>query len=298
MGKGLPAAIIGAATKNVLLQKVQSLQGREEGIPAIQCILEELTRGIYDKLNKSSNYLTLFYLRLDLSAGKGEYISCGHPGAVRIQSNDQSYHYLKGQNMPLGVQDEVRYESISFDFAKGDRLVLYTDGILEALQNWSEKPPIEAFKECLGDSAMSVEETASKIFSEAEKVIGDKDDMTVVTIENNNDGEKEAPVPIWLQRNFDEIYRLDGFLQKSPGENDSMFKVAVIETFTNIVKHSEGADSSIKVYADQDPEGRKVLCFNYEGDAFNPEAIKLPDCTQQTNGFGLYLIEKICHAVE
>ena len=40
------------------------------------------------------------------------------------------------------------------------------------------------------------------------------------------------------------------------------------------------------------------MLMRYEGIGFIPSEVKQPDCSRQTRGFGLYLIQKICKKAE
>ena len=202
--------------------------------------------------------------------------------------------------MPLGVKKTDAYEPISFRFENSDQLILYTDGIIEALQEWSDVDPVEALLDCLDGKEKSSDEVVKHIFNKAEMKEGEKDDMTVLSMKltatkEKNSGYRKSK---WLQRNLDEIYRLNSVIEEAVGLSDTMFRVAAIEAFTNIVKHSDESANALKVHTDVDESNRTMIYFLYDGPFFKPESIKLPDCEKQNNGFGLYLVEKICHKVE
>jgi len=73
---------------------------------------------------------TLFYAIIDPESLVCHYINAGHvPPLVK---RGQDITRLASTSPPLGFFDEPEMELSSFRFAKGDRLLLYTDGVTEA----------------------------------------------------------------------------------------------------------------------------------------------------------------------
>ena len=85
MGKGLPAALIGAATKHVLMREVQKLQAVRNRTPSLAEIMHNVEDEMYDKLNLSRTFLTMCVMRINLDNNTVSYISCGHPGALLLK---------------------------------------------------------------------------------------------------------------------------------------------------------------------------------------------------------------------
>ncbi len=79
-------------------------------------------------------------------------------------------------SIPLGIFFETEYEQQNFNMSEGDRLVIYTDGVLEARNNQGELYGLERTRILLGSnsSAVYIAETAS--------AFGQEDDITVLTI--------------------------------------------------------------------------------------------------------------------
>jgi PAS domain S-box-containing protein len=73
---------------------------------------------------------TALVLALDPKSGAGELASAGHPPAVQVSSRE--CHLIEPRyGLPLGVLEQG-YETVDFSLARGDALVLYTDGLTEA----------------------------------------------------------------------------------------------------------------------------------------------------------------------
>ncbi len=80
----------------------------------------------YDYFFSSS----LFFSAIDPDSMGMHYVNAGHV-APMVRRGDQ-IHSLKTTGIPLGFFEDPEMEMRSFAFEKGDRLLLYTDGITEA----------------------------------------------------------------------------------------------------------------------------------------------------------------------
>ena len=84
----------------------------------------------------TQQYLTLNYALIDAPAGRVRYVSAGHPPAVHLP-RDGPAGILPGTGLPVGLG--VGYEEHALEMAPGDRLVLYSDGVPEALSPGGEQ---------------------------------------------------------------------------------------------------------------------------------------------------------------
>ena len=134
MGKGIPAALLGAATKNyflrVLFRLLSSLSC--SSIPDPETIVSSVKTDMIEKLEKLEIFVTLCYARLDLKSNIISYVNCGHMNTIHYQkqSNDVILH--EGENMPLGFPEKEPIKKISKEFHSGDILFFYSDGLTEA----------------------------------------------------------------------------------------------------------------------------------------------------------------------
>jgi sigma-B regulation protein RsbU (phosphoserine phosphatase) len=81
----------------------------------------------------TGQYFTLVYGLLDLQTHRLRYISAGHPGVIHVPRNGAS-KTIEAAGFPIGVADEP-YEEYELALAPGDRLYVYSDGVLEALDD-------------------------------------------------------------------------------------------------------------------------------------------------------------------
>ncbi len=104
---------------------------REKPLPGE--LLKSLGRFIDEDFGKMGFYLTAFCGMLDFSKSKLIYSNHGHPSQILVQSRDNNILLMDSQTflMGIGMADEKVYNT-EVSFQKGDRLILFTDGIIEA----------------------------------------------------------------------------------------------------------------------------------------------------------------------
>ena len=82
--------------------------------------------------NLENQFLTAGYLLFSLKEQKFVYSSAAHPPLIHWRHADQSLEWIKPKGTIIGYFPEIRYENESRAIGMGDRIILYTDGILEA----------------------------------------------------------------------------------------------------------------------------------------------------------------------
>ncbi|OGO36320.1 MAG: hypothetical protein A2W35_03145 [Chloroflexi bacterium RBG_16_57_11] len=127
--KGMPAALFMALSRSIVRASLDPNLSPAESIQrANRLICQDSTSGMF---------ITLFYALLDLQAGRVAYVNAGHNPALFYQRGDRpgqgAMSRLGRTGMALGVEIDTPYEYRSLALNPGDFLVLYTDGITDAL---------------------------------------------------------------------------------------------------------------------------------------------------------------------
>lgn len=121
-GKGIPAALIMATVRTL----VRTLAHHAAG----PC---ELARTLNHTLRESvasSSFVTAVYGVLDPATGRFEYVNCGHNPPIHVLAGGETVQ-LHSNGPLLGVIEDAVFTSGSCVLAPGDRLVMYTDGVVE-----------------------------------------------------------------------------------------------------------------------------------------------------------------------
>jgi sigma-B regulation protein RsbU (phosphoserine phosphatase) len=121
-GKGVPAALLMSN-----LQAAVRAFAQDGALPSSVCasVNRLLCRNM-----AAGRFVTFCYTRIDVAAGKLTYANAGHNPPLLIRADGRAERLEPGGTV-LGVFMESTYEPGEFAIGRGDRLVLYTDGITE-----------------------------------------------------------------------------------------------------------------------------------------------------------------------
>jgi len=129
-GKGLPAALL-----------MSNLQAAVRGLASPSLAPEELCVRLNALLCRnvaSDRFVTLFYAQLDGRDGRLRYVSAGH-NAPFVLHADGSHERLREGGIVLGVFTNQTFACGEAQLQRGDRLILYTDGVTEACNSEDEE---------------------------------------------------------------------------------------------------------------------------------------------------------------
>jgi len=124
--KGVPSALFMAITKTL----VKSASGQESD-PAR--MMERVNNDLSAD-NPSAMFVTLFIGILDLRTGVVDYVNAGHNPPLIVAAEDGTVSFLRSlSGPPAGAMEHIPYTPLRMTMQPGDMLVVYTDGITEAM---------------------------------------------------------------------------------------------------------------------------------------------------------------------
>lgn len=309
MGKGVPAALLGAALKGNFVKALSDLIPNSKSFPEPAEIVGEVHKRMVRELMDLESFATLCYVRFDLVGRRGELIDCGHTRTIHYHRNRQESSTIKGYNMPLGFTDEETYGPLSFPLEAGDILFFYSDGITEAQDGNENFFGEDRLIECITSHAdLEPEALIERVRDAVLTFSGTKsfaDDLTCVAVKIQAESNLTPLLHLELEILSDtgQLARLRDFVQdlcqrniRPPFDMDNTWQLglAANEVATNIMRHAyEGRkDGKIHIAAEAFVD-RIVLCFNHWGKAFEPpKSVQLPPVDDlHESGFGLFVIQ-------
>lgn len=123
MGKGMAAAML-MATVRAVIRTVTPYSPPSRA-------LFRAENSLLPDLESSESFVTLFHGRLKAPDRTLSFVDCGH-GYAFLRRENGKVQTLKPRGLPLGVPGEKIYREGRVRFEKGDILVLYSDGLLDA----------------------------------------------------------------------------------------------------------------------------------------------------------------------
>ncbi len=135
MGKGVPAALIGAGIRATYHQVLADLLIGGPGgqsLPTPAQLVNQMHQALTPRLIELASFATLALYRFDLGAGTLSYVNAGHTPGLLLRAAQSRVQPLAGENLPIGVLLAERYSQSELPIAPGDALLLFSDGITEA----------------------------------------------------------------------------------------------------------------------------------------------------------------------
>jgi sigma-B regulation protein RsbU (phosphoserine phosphatase) len=129
-GKGVAAAL-------VMSHLQASVRAFAAAQPAPPCLAASVNQVLCRNAGLA-HFVTFFYATYDAAARRLTYTNAGHNPPLVVRA-DGSVHRLTAGGMVLGVFDPMTFDQGDLTLSAGDRLVLYTDGIVEATDEDEEE---------------------------------------------------------------------------------------------------------------------------------------------------------------
>lgn len=181
--KGLPAALFMVFSRSVARTSLARATTPLEGIiQANQAICAESSHGLF---------VTLFYALLNPVSGEVTYVNAGHNPALLFSREQGLLEALANTGMPLGVEADAVYTQRTVQLKPGDFLVLYTDGITEAIDSQEQQYGLNRLERAvLAASTLSAQALATTIEEDLKVFTGPSapsDDVTLMVVRRVND---------------------------------------------------------------------------------------------------------------
>ena len=176
-GKGISAAIFMAVSRTLI--RATGLKGDSVS----ECM--EYVNNLLCTESVSSMFVTVFYGILNTQTGEIDYVNAGHNPPYILSSNG-IYQVDMTNGLALGVLNDFSFQSKKIQLKKGDQLLLYTDGVVEAFDLGETAYGEEKFENFLHQSLnLPVETILKKLFADVADFVNgapQSDDITLLGI--------------------------------------------------------------------------------------------------------------------
>ena len=130
-GKGLPAALFMALSRSFL---------RAEAIGRLKPqVVMERTNRLISQDAREGMFVTAFYAILDIAGKSLRFSNAGHNPPLFLHSSTGKCEELRIEGIALGAFPEAKFQEKEIVLRKGDVVVFYTDGIVEAIDSNNEQ---------------------------------------------------------------------------------------------------------------------------------------------------------------
>jgi len=177
-GKGIPAAMLMSNLQATFRSQAQIQQTLKEVISSSNTLLHKST--------ESDKFATFFSGVLNFEKHSLTYCNAGHDNPIHITQNGYIGRLSEG-GVILGFMDDVPYDEEKLLLQKGDKIIVYTDGITETMNSDEELFGEERLIKLVSDSRdLSAKQLLEKIVDETEKFAEGEsqyDDKTLLIIQ-------------------------------------------------------------------------------------------------------------------
>ena len=146
-------------------------------------ILDWVNKGITGKIDMD-HYATLSFLSYCPSDHTIEYSSAGHQPMLILKAATGKIETIHQKSDPIGVERSSVYEDMKLTVSKGDIMILYTDGLIEALNQEGRQYGLETLSRIITENKSSTaKEIATEVKHNIQAFVGSAslhDDQTLV----------------------------------------------------------------------------------------------------------------------
>jgi len=186
-GKSVSGALVMSASRSVFrMLSEESHNVSESMIRANRRLKKDVKTGMF---------VALLYAVIDAGEQTLTLCNAGQTQPIQLSAKAEEAHLLEteGDTFPLGILEEADYEETRRQLEPGDKVIFYTDGIVEAMNEEEEMFGFERLLEVVqGARSMDADTLLNEILAKVDEFVGDApqhDDLTVIIV-----GVEERPV--------------------------------------------------------------------------------------------------------
>ncbi len=180
-GKGVAASLIMASVRSALRAQVDNVYYLYEVMRRLNMMLCRDTQ--------PQEFVTIFYGVLDRRNLRLTYCNAGHPPGLILRDGD--IIELGSENLVLGVDPDEQYTQHLIDLKVGDTIVLYTDGLIDAMNFDSKVFGMQRLRAAVKTGGASAEAVVQNILWSVRRFVGmakRNDDISMIIAQITDNG--------------------------------------------------------------------------------------------------------------
>jgi len=182
-GKGVPASLIMAMCRS-------ALRGQAHGELSPAAVLRAVNRQLYPDI-KEDMFISMAYVVVNRGTGEALLARAGHDAPLLFRASEHLVERLNPKGMAVGIDSGGVFDrfctDFPFRFGEGDLLLLYTDGMTEALDAQGSEFGVERLSvELLETAGLGVERTLQQLSRSVMEFAGKQlqhDDITLIALQ-------------------------------------------------------------------------------------------------------------------
>lgn len=177
-GKGVPAAIFMAVSRTLI--RATGVRG----VSPAECI--SYSNELLAQESANSMFVTAFYGIYNLTTGQVTYTNAGHNPPYLMKADGTILQLPFSSDLVVGAIDDFKYSEETLQLEHGDTLLLYTDGVTEAInsgdEEFGEQRLLAVLAQLTGNSSQDIIERIKACVSDFAGEAEQSDDITLLAI--------------------------------------------------------------------------------------------------------------------
>lgn len=177
-GKGIQSTIVMSMLRSILHLVTNTTKDAST-------ILDWVNKGITGNVDMD-HYASLSYLSYSPIDHSLEFANAGHQSMLILRGKTNEIETVKQKTDPIGIERSTIYSNLKLTVDKGDIIILYTDGLIEALNKEGKQYGLSSLSQViLNKSSLSAKEIANEVKQNVQTFVGNAslhDDQTLVVM--------------------------------------------------------------------------------------------------------------------
>lgn len=255
MGKGVPAALLGAALKGSFLRaSLRLMEACPDASPRPDALVAAVHEAVVLELMSLESFVTLQYARIDSESCRMDFVDCGHTPILHYDSTLGLCWEVKGVDLPLGFVSEATYSCFSLPLSPGDRLLFHSDGLTEAANAAGDLFGEERLADIIAANATAEpKELVRRILNTVMFFASDQgfsDDVTCVAISVDRSPSPPTRAAGEFPAVLAQLAEMRAFLERAlKGEEETLESLVILtacELVTNAIRHGDAGERAEK----------------------------------------------------
>ena len=299
-GKGIPASLYMMKTET-LIQSLTKTFKNDTALIMERCNVALCTN------NDANMFVTCWLGIINLSSGELKYTNAGHNKAILILNGKAEYTTEKS-GIILGAFDSAKYEEKTVKLNKGDKILLYTDGVTESHNSNDELFGDDRLLEYVNNNIKAPKDFVLGLRQNLNEFAGcaeQFDDITIMMYDHDFDAiMSESRVFKADVKELDNLFEYSSKLLNQldfSSRDVIMINTALEEIFVNVAHYAYDNEGTVEITLSR-ANNKVSFVFKDNGKPFNPLERKDPNITassdeREIGGLGIYMVKKIMDEV-
>jgi phosphoserine phosphatase RsbU/P len=178
VGKGMPAALL---TAKLSAEVRMFLRGDPTAVRVVELLNHQFEDGGVLDL-----YITFLLVVLDVNLHRLSVVNAGHPCPLIRRRDGRLEEFGRSvSGLPLAIMPDYRYEMAETTLEAGETVILYTDGVTDAMNAAGERIGDTAVRQAIANSGPGAEAVGEAVVKAVQRHVADRpqfDDITLVCL--------------------------------------------------------------------------------------------------------------------